>query len=689
MKFCFFTLYTTTTNTLNLSHISSLSVVLWKPSLDHQIIKKNICLSSGVNTFRNAIGTHYLAHYSEYVATPSLETVRKWFSTIGYGEVVEAKGTLKKSLLPPRWRLLMAQIIQCLGGKTRGFDQITNKDDIIFYCLLNGVKIYFARYKNVTLNTTQVFSDHNWALKNNQPEGPPFTDHMLAICKEELPVEHKAPNTSSYTRKKDSKGKSLELNMYIGSNQLLLNITTYPRLRQPKDHQVDGGPTYLGVTSEGGADTLVVCQHLFILNLFFLAFFIIHSESALGCDALEDSITEADLEIFVPNYFIPQQQELEKNKAEAEVAFLTAQPLYPNVTQLTELLVKSLQPELSKILSTHNFRSSLPTELKELPSKFNDLTEEVKGLKKHVYELKIKLPGDLKEIPNKLETFTSTAKIETMYALLSLLNKVTEALNKFALAITYASKTTKDASVPSAGQASTQPAEGEKNTNQATISQVVVVPSLFHHILASLLSGFENTCNRISSLSTLGILIHSVISSTFVMCVPDQMEFCAFEKDWLRRIGLGQYGVLGFILMDTAYDRREIRHIRNCLYAFSCEELALICHISFPGYDVLENNGINVTLFDVVTNLNKQQSIPTPPITTTTTQLHHYNLLSSPVLQRAHLKLIEKDKDKKAMSLKDAEEEGSDSESDDIIHLTGSRVESSRKKKLKKFDLVT
>ncbi|GJT34720.1 hypothetical protein Tco_0925139 [Tanacetum coccineum] len=47
--------------------------------------------------------------------------------------------------------------------------------------------------------------------------------------------------------------------------------------------------------------------------------------------------------------------ELEKNKAEAEAA-----------------LLKSLNP---------HFHISLPTELKDLPSKFNELTEEIKGLK--------------------------------------------------------------------------------------------------------------------------------------------------------------------------------------------------------------------------------------------------------------------------------------------------------------------
>ncbi|GKF20449.1 hypothetical protein Tco_0069087 [Tanacetum coccineum] len=98
----------------------------------------------GVNTFRNAIGAHYLPHSSEYVAPPSIDIVRPWFETIGYGEAIPDKGTLKKSLLPPRWRLLMAQFIQCLGGKTGGFDQITNKDANILYSLANAINIDYV-----------------------------------------------------------------------------------------------------------------------------------------------------------------------------------------------------------------------------------------------------------------------------------------------------------------------------------------------------------------------------------------------------------------------------------------------------------------------------------------------------------------------------------------------------------------
>ncbi|GJW77461.1 hypothetical protein Tco_0139143 [Tanacetum coccineum] len=189
----------------------------------------------GVNTFRNAIGAHYLPHSREYVAPPSIDIVRPWFETIGYGEIVHVKGTLKKSILPPRWRLLMALIIQYLGGKTGGFDQITNKDAIILYSLANGINIDYAsifwediiiklnkrhrekvipytrflsllmmhemkegyRDDELTFYPTQVFCVNNWALKPNQPEEPLFTNHMLAICNATEPVVFKAPKPFS------------------------------------------------------------------------------------------------------------------------------------------------------------------------------------------------------------------------------------------------------------------------------------------------------------------------------------------------------------------------------------------------------------------------------------------------------------------------------------------------------------
>nr|GEY24401.1 hypothetical protein [Tanacetum cinerariifolium] len=154
----------------------------------------------GVNTFRNSIVSHYLPHSSECVAPPSINIVRPWFEIIVYGETVPVKGTLIKIIFPLKWRLLTAQIIQCLGGKTRGFDQITNKDAIILYSLANGINIdyvsifweeiiiklnkrhkekvaHYARFLSllmvhkmkkgygdgkVTPDPTQVFSVNNW-----------------------------------------------------------------------------------------------------------------------------------------------------------------------------------------------------------------------------------------------------------------------------------------------------------------------------------------------------------------------------------------------------------------------------------------------------------------------------------------------------------------------------------------------
>ncbi|GJU02726.1 hypothetical protein Tco_1113064 [Tanacetum coccineum] len=164
--------------------------------------------------------------------------------------------------------------------------------------------------------------------------------------------------------------------------------------------------------------------------------------------------------------------ELEKNKAEAEAALLKAQPSFPNVEQLKELLVKSLQTEFSKILSSRDFSRSFPTELKNLPSKFNKLTEEIKGLKTQVHELEIKLPKELKEIPTKLEDFTNTAtSITSQVAELKTLQW--ELPEEF-ISLPTKSTSTKagDQSVPSAGQANTMPAEEEKDTNQATISHL-------------------------------------------------------------------------------------------------------------------------------------------------------------------------------------------------------------------------
>ncbi|GJU93970.1 hypothetical protein Tco_1318726 [Tanacetum coccineum] len=563
----------------------------------------------GLNAFRNAIGAHYLPHSSEYVAPPSIDIVRPWFEKNRYGEAVPAKGTLKKSLLPP--------------------------------------------------------SINNWALKPDQPEEPPFTDHMLAICAADTLVVFKAPKPSSnaervpqginirakighkkhstsskqsfmsskeatkggsskapigfkirYSKKRKESSSAMDSNPSQPPVSILVDTGMHK-----EDQQATSGLNSLGVTSEErGNPQPSSGMSAFNLNKpIYSTSFIIHSESALGNDASTVSTADADPVNSAPSDFIPQQQgmnegtkntscdhlfsgtdpyvladqtksvseglktvltqpitgkgassvarkieeetsssikledlaklvshvqpsfkdldspeddpvivvddtdkdeedeihaatndetednsvpksssqssqiqeltnqvlilqsqkhklELEKNRAEAKVALLKAQPSFPNVEQLNELLVKSLKIEFSNILFVHDFSSSLPTELKDLPSKFNKLTKEVKGSKKQVHELEIALPGDLKEIPTKLKDFTKTvtsltSQVDELKSLHLLLN-VTQALNKFAQVLNYASSKAGDHSVPSAGQADTRPTKEEKDTNQATISQL-------------------------------------------------------------------------------------------------------------------------------------------------------------------------------------------------------------------------
>ncbi|GJQ96944.1 hypothetical protein Tco_0008083 [Tanacetum coccineum] len=166
-----------------------------------------------------------------------------------------------------------------------------------------------------------------------------------------------------------------------------------------------------------------------------------------------------------------QKEELEqaKVKAEAEVASMKSQrPSYSNINQLTKL--------------------------SELPSKITELSGEIKELKQHVRDMEIELPRDLVEIPTKLETFTSTIsslssqvaelkniqwklpteflnlpsqvssvqeKLQTLDSLPSLLHKETDTLNKFSTMVDNASGAT-SMHVPSLGQTTTSPAEGEK-----------------------------------------------------------------------------------------------------------------------------------------------------------------------------------------------------------------------------------
>nr|GEV08245.1 hypothetical protein [Tanacetum cinerariifolium] len=113
-------------------------------------------------------------------------------------------------------------------------------------------------------------------------------------------------------------------------------------------------------------------------------------------------------------------------KAQAKASLLKAQPSFLNVHHITELLVKSMKPELAQLPTNHDFSASIPIKLKELTYKVNTI----------------------------------------------LLNKVVEALDRFANAIELTSQKASDQGVPLVGPTSTHPAKGEKNTRQPMNTQL-------------------------------------------------------------------------------------------------------------------------------------------------------------------------------------------------------------------------
>ncbi|GKA33255.1 hypothetical protein Tco_0719622 [Tanacetum coccineum] len=385
-------------------------------------------------------------------------------------------------------------------GKTGGFDQITNKDAIILYSLANGINIDYASifwediilnlkkkqrekvvpytrfismvimhkmkegYRNdeVTKYPTQDFSVNNWTLKPNQPEEPPFINRMLANCNPEAQPGHK-------------KQSSLK-QAFVSSKE----ATKDPGMHK-EDQQATGSLTSLGVTSEARPTLNSVV-------------------SASGNDALAVSTTKADPRNYAPSDFIPQQQDQTKSVSERLDAVLT-QPL-TRKGQLTMLTIEKKKPstikrypviiieesdkeENDEIHATKNvetedtsvpvFISKLtPTDKTFLPKLNDTQLEKYKSLKIN-FNLEIKLPGELKEIATKLEKFRKivTSLTSQVAELKTLQWKLPqEFISLPAQVLVFASSKDGVKRIPLAGQANTLPAKGEKNTNQATISEL-------------------------------------------------------------------------------------------------------------------------------------------------------------------------------------------------------------------------
>nr|GEV88599.1 hypothetical protein [Tanacetum cinerariifolium] len=119
-------------------------------------------------------------------------------------------------------------------------------------------------------------------------------------------------------------------------------------------------------------------------------------------------------------------------------------------TLLTELLVNSLKPELDKMLTAHDSSASIRIELKELPTKVNEISGTLGDLEKYVEQLDIEVTGELKDLPNKLQDFQASISVSSISSQLtkprvldaipSMLGKVADDVDRFANAIDSASQ---------------------------------------------------------------------------------------------------------------------------------------------------------------------------------------------------------------------------------------------------------
>nr|GEW30056.1 retrovirus-related Pol polyprotein from transposon TNT 1-94 [Tanacetum cinerariifolium] len=201
----------------------------------------------GITTFRKALRAQYLPHSSMYVSPTSITTVRPWFSTIRYNGEIGAKGLSKRVvfLLGGDYaKIIWEDLIHKLNKKTG--EKIVPYPQFISLLLEHMAPNY--DHEELTINPTQVFSVYNWILKPNQPEEPPFTDHMKAICNLDVPVDSKAPKYSSPTEEETKSSLAMDTTPSHPSPPTRVVSDMHKEAQQ-----ATGGPTYLGATSEEGA----------------------------------------------------------------------------------------------------------------------------------------------------------------------------------------------------------------------------------------------------------------------------------------------------------------------------------------------------------------------------------------------------------------------------------------------------
>ncbi|GJX65733.1 hypothetical protein Tco_0300076 [Tanacetum coccineum] len=368
----------------------------------------------GVNTFRNAIGAHYLPHSSEYVVPPSIHIVRPWFKTIRHGEVKLPKGLSKRVFFLLDGDKLVAFKAPNPSSNVERVPQGTKPGDK-------------PRYKKHSTFSKQPFVSSKEGTKDIEMHKE---DQQATGGSASLGVTNKAranPQLSSGM-------STFNLNETIYSTSFIIHSESVSRndASAASTTEADLGnsapsdfvPQKQGM-NEGTKNTSY--NHLFLgTDPHVLA-----DQTTSVSEWLETILTQPITGKGASSVARQIEEETSNTIKLEDLAKLVShvQPSFKDLDSPKDdpviIVANSDEDEDDEVHATENIEtkdtsvpkssspSSLPTELKDLPSKFDELTEEVKRLKKQVHELEIELPGDLKEIPTKLEDFTKTVTSHT------------------------------------------------------------------------------------------------------------------------------------------------------------------------------------------------------------------------------------------------------------------------------------
>nr|GEX65845.1 hypothetical protein [Tanacetum cinerariifolium] len=334
--------------------------------------------SSRSNTFRNSIGAHYLPHSSEYVAPSSIDVV---------SSAIDSNPS-QPSVSTPVDTELHKEDQQATGGPTSL--RVTSEDRANPQ-LSTGMS---------ALNLNEPIFSASFIIYSESASGHDVSTDSTAKVNPEL----YAPNDSIPPQQgMDEETKNTLYDHIFGG--------TNPHVLADQTKSVNKGleTVLTQPTTKKGASSTVIRADKDEASI------AIHGDK----EEASSIIKLKDLAKLV-SQIQPGFKDLDSPEDDHVIIVDESKKDEPNAKTEDTSVPRSSSP------------SSLPTELKDLPSKFNKLTKEIKGLKIQVHELEIKLPKLLKEIPIKLEDITKTAT----------------------------------------SQADIMPVEGEKDTKQAIISQL-------------------------------------------------------------------------------------------------------------------------------------------------------------------------------------------------------------------------